>query len=438
MKDTLNTTHNLVQLINKLPDRLLKLSQTGANKNWVTHKINAIKKYLVLEMIDAKSKLWKKLIDLELNDPIKVAESPEISSINQEPWLDSWSGVMEINEARIRTYLTSDLLAAGVILKDISSAYGSEQNLTEKVVDSFHEILGDRLSNLTAGTSNHGIYLNIPEGLKIEKPLKVTVKVSGSASFFPLTFVTELKSHSKAKVLFEFISEGTKAEPCFIPMVHKVTLGNSAELELVEIQGLDASTFFFPNETIEIGKKAVLNRFILDKGARITRRAFSVDLNHTGGSAQITGVYFPEGDQKILYDTRQNHLASDTTSTLLFKGVLDGGAYALWKGNILVKEGVRGADGYQLNNTLLLNPAAHAESIPGLEISTDDVKCSHGVTLSCVDKDQLFYLQTRGIVEEEGKSLIVDGFIRAVINRIKSAELLEYVKENLDEAEPVF
>ena len=91
-------------------------------------------------------------------------------------------------------------------------------------------------------------------------------------------------------------------------------------------------------------------------------------------------------------------------------------------------KGSRGADGYQLSNTLLLNPSAHAESIPGLEISTDDVKCSHGVTMSNVDKDQLFYLQTRGIGDIEGKKLIVDGFIRSAISRIKSVELQEYVK----------
>ena len=152
----------------------------------------------------------------------------------------------------------------------------------------------------------------------------------------------------------------------------------------------------------------------------------------------MTGVYLPKSSQKYFYNTQQNHLASDTTSTLMFKGVLEDAAYTLWKGNIYVKECARGTDGYQLNNTLLLNPATHAESIPGLEISTDDVKCSHGVTLSSVDKDQLFYLQTRGIGEVEGKNLIVDGFIRSAFKRIKSTELQEYVRKYLDKAEPVF
>ena len=438
MKETLTITHNLIQAINSLPDELLKSSQSGTNAKWVTHKVNAIRQYMTLAEIDTKSKLWKKLTGLELQAPIRTAGVPEISGFKHKPWLDDWSGVMEITEAKISVYLKDELHSAGVTLKDILSAFDGDQNSLEKTLETSLENFDDRLSALTAGTANHGFFLSVPEGLKVDKPFKVIVKNFGTASFFPLRFVTVLKNYSSAKVVFEFISEGENKESCFIPMIHTSALGASSELVLVEIQSLGASTVFFPNEAIEVGEKAALDRFFLDKGSQITRRAFSADLNQTGGSAQVTGVYFPSGNQRFIYDTQQNHLASETNSTLLFKGVLDDSAYALWKGNIFVKEGIHGADGYQLNNTLLLNPATHAESIPGLEISTDDVKCSHGVTLSCVDKDQLFYLQTRGISEEEGKSLIVDGFIRAAISRIKSAELQEYVKENLDETEPAF
>jgi Fe-S cluster assembly protein SufD len=254
----------------------------------------------------------------------------------------------------------------------------------------------------------------------------------------PLVLITEIGNNSNAKVILELKSDQTKNRQCFLPMTHAGKVGNNSELELVEIQELGPSCFFFSNETIEIGENAIMNRFILDKGSQVTRRSFSADLNQAGGSGKVTGVYFPKGKQTFLYDTKQNHTASKTNSTLLFKGVLDNEAYTLWKGNILVAEGVSGADGYQLSNTLLLNPSAHAESIPGLEISTDDVKCSHGVTISNVDKDQLFYLQTRGIGDIEGKKLIVDGFIRSAISRIKSVELQEYIKNNLDEAEPVF
>ena len=263
----------------------------------------------------------------------------------------------------------------------------------------------DKADPIAQGTAEHGFYLSVPAGLCIEKPFKVSIVLSGSASFMALVLVTELGDNSNVKVILEFKSDHSKNIPCLLPVTHTGTIGNNSELELIEFQDLDQTCLFFPNETIEVGENAVLNRFILDKGSRATHREFSVDLKQKGGKGTITGVYFPKDKQTFLYDTRQNHTASNTTSSLLFKGVLDNAAYTLWKGNIIVSEGVRGADGYQLSNTLLLDPAAHAESIPGLEISTDDVKCSHGVTMSSVDKDQLFYLQTRGIGESGWKEV---------------------------------
>jgi Fe-S cluster assembly protein SufD len=84
-----------------------------------------------------------------------------------------------------------------------------------------------------------------------------------------------------------------------------------------------------------------------------------------------------------------------------------------------------------MNNNLLLNPSAQAESIPGLEILADDVQCSHGVTISDIDPDQLFYLKSRGIDELTGKKLIVDGFTQDALRRVRSDELRDYAKNAL-------
>ena len=424
-------------MINSLPEELLKASIAGANKKMIAQKVDAINYCRKLAQIDPKSKMWKKIAALEIDSSLILPGIPEIGNIKDEPWLDEWAGYMEINETRITTYLGEDLQSAGVVFQDIASAIANDENRIEKTLKDSLEKSTERMDAIALGTADHGLFLSIPEGLCVEKPFKVTVDISGKTNFLSLILVSKLGNNSNAKVILEFKSDLTDNRICFLPTNHIGNVGNNSELELIEIQDLQKSCFFFPNEKIEVGENAVLNRFFLDKGSLATRRTFSADLNHKNGSGTVTGIYYPKGDQTFLYDTQQNHKASNTRSTLLFKGVLDNAAYALWKGNIFVAEGIRGADGYQLSNTLLLDPAAHAESIPGLEISTDDVKCSHGVTISSVDKDQLFYLQTRGIGKAEGKNLIVDGFIRSAISRIKSIELQEYVKGNLDEAEPV-
>jgi Fe-S cluster assembly protein SufD len=432
------SSNSLIQIINSMPEEMLNASIAGANKKWVAQKVNAVNHYRKLNLINAKSKIWKKISVIELESPLMLPGIPEIANFKHESWLEEWAGYMEITEAKITTYLSEDLRSAGVIFQDVVSAFGSGQKLLETTLKNSMDKSVEKMDAIAYGTADHGFYLSVPDGLCVEKPFKVTVKLSGTTNLLALILVTELGNNSSVKIILELKSDQTNNDSCFIPMTHTGKIGNNSEFELVEIQELGHFFYFFPNESIEVCENGVLNRFILDKGSQVTRRGFSADLNQPGGSGTVTGVYIPKGLQTYLYDTRQNHTASNTNSNLLFKGVLDNDAYALWKGNILVAEGVNGADGYQLSNTLLLNPAAHAESIPGLEISTDDVKCSHGVTMSSVDKDQLFYLETRGIGETVGKKLIVDGFIRSAISRIKSGELQEYVKENLDEAEADF
>ena len=438
MGEPKTSSYNLIELTNSLPDELLKASMVGDNEDWIAHKVSAINHYRKLPQISTKLKMWKKIAAIEIVGPLILPGIPEIGVFNDIPAVEGWAGYMEITETKITTYLGDDLRSAGVIFQDIASANANDKNSLKVMLKDSSEKSVDRIDSIAQGTADHGFYLSVPAGLCIEKPFKVSITLSGSSSFLALNLVTELGNNSNAKVILEFKSDPSKKNPCLLPVIHTGTIGNNSELELVEFQDLGQSCLFFPRETIEVGENAVLDRFILDKGSRVTHRDFSVKLEQKGGKGTITGVYFPKEAQTFLYDTRQNHKASNTTSTLLFKGVLDNAAYTLWKGNILVSEGMRGADGYQLSNTLLLDSAAHAESIPGLEISTDDVKCSHGVTMSSVDKDQLFYLQTRGIGESDGKNLIVNGFIRSAISRIKNSELQEYVKGKLGSEESVF
>jgi Fe-S cluster assembly protein SufD len=176
---------------------------------------------------------------------------------------------------------------------------------------------------------------------------------------------------------------------------------------------------------------ASLNYLLIEQGGELVKRNLSIQLEGQEAAAELTGLYNLSGKQKIIFDTYQNHLASNTKSNLLFKGVMDEGSYSLWKGNVFVAKNTQGVDGYQMNNNLLINHSAQAESIPGLEIMADDVRCSHGVTISDIDHEQLFYLKSRGIGEIAGKKLIVDGFTRDALRRIRSDEIREYAKKEL-------
>jgi Fe-S cluster assembly protein SufD len=128
--------------------------------------------------------------------------------------------------------------------------------------------------------------------------------------------------------------------------------------------------------------------------------------------------YFTDHDQHLDHDTQQNHLAPHTTSDLLFKGALLHESRSVWQGMIYVAPGAQKTDGYQANRNLVLSRKARADSIPGLEILADDVRCTHGATVGKIDADQVFYLRARGIPEKDAERLIVEGFFDPIMQRI--------------------
>jgi Fe-S cluster assembly protein SufD len=132
----------------------------------------------------------------------------------------------------------------------------------------------------------------------------------------------------------------------------------------------------------------------------------------------MSGFFFTDGKQHLDLDTQQNHMAPNTTSDLLYKGALEGQSRAVWQGMIYVAPGAQRTDGYQANRNLVLSSRARADSIPGLEIMADDVRCTHGATVGKIDPELLFYLRSRGINEAEARRLVVEGFFEPVMDRI--------------------
>jgi len=137
-----------------------------------------------------------------------------------------------------------------------------------------------------------------------------------------------------------------------------------------------------------------------------------------GSQGKMSGFYFTDGDQHLDYDSQQNHLAPNTTSDLLFKGALVENSRSVWQGMIYVAPNAMKTDGYQANRNLLLSKNARADSIPGLEILANDVRCTHGATVGKVDMEQVFYLESRGIPKVEAEKLIVEGFFDPIMQRI--------------------
>jgi Fe-S cluster assembly protein SufD len=197
-----------------------------------------------------------------------------------------------------------------------------------------------------------------------------------------------------------------------------VYVGANASLRFVELQSWGEHVWNFTHERARVERDGHIDWVFGAIGGRLTKNFAELDLVGTGAVGRMSGFYFTDGVQHLDYDSQQNHLAPHTTSDLLFKGALIDSSRVVWQGMIYVAPGALKTDGYQANRNLVLSKNARADSIPGLEILADDVRCTHGATVGKIDPNEVFYLQTRGIPKVEAEKLIVEGFFDPIMQRI--------------------
>jgi Fe-S cluster assembly protein SufD len=198
----------------------------------------------------------------------------------------------------------------------------------------------------------------------------------------------------------------------------EIHVGDGANLRFVELQSWGEHVWNFTHERARVDRDASLDWIFGAIGSKLTKNFSDLDLVGEGATGRMSGFYFTDGTQHLDHDTQQNHLAPHTTSDLLFKGALRDHSRSVWQGMIYVAPGAQKTDGYQANRNLVLSRHARADSIPGLEILADDVRCTHGATVGKIDPEQIFYLRSRGIPQNEAERLIVEGFFDPIMQRI--------------------
>jgi len=181
-----------------------------------------------------------------------------------------------------------------------------------------------------------------------------------------------------------------------------------------------------------VARDASLQWTIGALGSRLAQVNQHVKLDGAGANVQVNGAMFTEGKQHLTYNTLQHHRAPSCKSDLLYKGGLQDASRLVWRGMIKVDKDAQKTDAYQRDDNLMLSDAARADSIPGLEIEADDVRCTHGATAGRVDDEQLFYAQARGLSRKEAARLIVSGFFQQVFDRITIENVREALATAID------
>jgi Fe-S cluster assembly protein SufD len=323
---------------------------------------------------------------------------------------------------------------ASVTERGIEIEQAPEGIIFEPLTDA-HELLGalvgadEKFAAHNLAEWKHGLFVRVPKGVEVEQPLyvRVTGSIADAAHFWRVLVVAEEGSR------LSFIEEHASAAPNLAGYSNSVTelfVGDGAKLEYVSIQNLSQETWHFASHRATVGRDAELDWVAGGFGSKKGKIRIENDLAGQGGTSRVTGAYFADGAQHLDYDTLQKHIAPNTTSDFAFKGALRDKARAVWRGMIRVEPDAQKTNAYQENRNLLLSHDAHADSIPGLEIEANDVRCTHGATVSQVDRDELFYCMARGLSRGEAERLIVRGFYQEIFDRIE----LEPVRTALQNA----
>ncbi len=313
--------------------------------------------------------------------------------------------------------LDPQLERMGVIFTDLVTAEIKHPELVKAMAGQIVRAEEGKFAALASTLAQTGIVLYVPKGINIAQPLQ-SIHWSPGADLAHISHILVwVDEGASVTYSHESSSPNQKATSLNTGIV-EIRVGSGANLQFIEMQTLGNNAWNFGHERIRVEKNGNLEWVIGAVGSRLTKNFSEVDLVGEGATAKVSGFYFTDGDQHLDYDTQQNHLVPNTSSDLLFKGALCGKSRSIWQGMIYVAPGAQKTDGYQANRNLVLSSDSRADSIPGLEILADDVRCTHGATVGKLDDEPLFYLQSRGIPRQVAEQMLVEGFFDPIMQRI--------------------
>jgi len=318
------------------------------------------------------------------------------------------------------------LARQGVVVCSLERALREHAAKVEPVLGSLLATDYDKYTAIGAAVRSGGAFVWVPDGVDAALPIRLFHWLDGAGRLAAPRTVVVLGRESRATVIEELLSAPAEGAS-FHDGGTEVFLGDGSKLVYGTLQDWGRNVVHYSNHRARIGTGAELQWIQTMLGAQMAKANAYFDLAGPGSQAFVNGFLFGDERQHFHLHTLQRHLVPHTTSDLLIKGCLKDRARSVYQGLIQVSEGAQGTNAYQANRNLLLSEQARADSIPGLEILANDVRCTHGATIGHVDDEQMYYLMARGLPRLEAQRLIVEGFFAPVLDRIP----LEAVREQL-------
>ena len=306
------------------------------------------------------------------------------------------------------------LTAQGVIFTDLQTALVTHPELVRQyfmtqAVKPDH----NKFTALHAALWDTGAFVYVPKNVHVELPLQAILHQSaGVGGYHHTLLVADEGSH--VTVVDDLLGAADGMQSGVIELVMK----DNTVVRYMNLQDFDHSAWNFLTGRAVMGRDTDLRWIQVSWGSRLTKAFLDLELNGSGGHGELLGLYFPTGRQHIDHQTLQIHRAPNCFSDLLFNGALKDKAHNVYMGVIKVLPDAQKTDAFQRNGNLILDGTARADSIPGLEIQADDVRCTHAATVSQVEDEYIFYLMARGLTRPQAERMIVQGFFQVVLDRV--------------------
>ena len=294
----------------------------------------------------------------------------------------------------------------------------------------FAEAPIDRVSALAASHAGGAQLIEIPAGAELAEPVGIRLTGTGGHVWGHLVF--RVGAHAKATILLRH--EGTASYATKVD----VLVGDGAQVNFVSVQDWEPDAVHGGHHSVLVGRDAQVRTVTVSLGGKVVRLAETARFAGPGGSLEQFGLYFVDAGQHIEHRLFVDHNAPHTHSNVDYRGALQGeGARSVWIGDVLIRKVAEGISTYESNKNLVLTDGCRADSVPNLEIETGEIEgAGHSSTTGRFDDEQLFYLRSRGIPEDEARRLVVHGFFADIIRRIGvpdvEARLLAAVEKELE------
>ncbi|MBM3925538.1 MAG: Fe-S cluster assembly protein SufD [SAR202 cluster bacterium] len=322
---------------------------------------------------------------------------------------------------------------SGVIVSDLAEALGTQNDLLREHLTRHAGYEHQAFTSINTALVNHGALVYVHENLSLPHPIHCLFINSGrqpDSLSNPRVLVVTGKD-SKAMVIESHV--GLYGGRYFSNAVSEVVVGAGSSVQHYRLQRHSLGAYHVGTTQVELGENASFHSVTLDLGGALVRNNLNVVIASEGSSCTLNGVYIASGTQHIDNQVIIDHAKPHTTSRELYKGVLGGKSRAVFHGSIIVRPGAQKVDARQEDKNLLLSPQAEAFTKPAFWIYADDVKCGHGAASGQLDKDALFYLQSRGLSQDVARHLLIQGFIGEVIDSIAHDEFKKSASEMVTE-----